>query len=115
MKRCANLFGFRPGKEEDKMNSTGKKTLGVLAGVGMALALGVGAFLLAPSIANMLLAMGIQRSMISHIFSVIVPTEAIVVIAATLLWRRKRAAVALGLLVPAVLMAAVVVVHLVTQ
>ena len=94
------------------MNETGKNTLGVLIGVVSALALGVLAFLLRNVIADALATMGIQRSMMSHILSVIVPTELIVVGAAVLLWRRKRAAVAVGLLVPALLMGAHLVVHL---
>ncbi len=97
------------------MNSTGKKTVGVLTGIGIALAFGVVMYLLRNVIADMLLAVGIQRSMMSHIFSVIVPTELIVVVAAILLWRRQRAAVAIGLLVPAVLMGAHVVVFLATR
>ena len=114
-KQWTNLLGLRPGKEENKMNSTGKKTLGVLAGVGMALALGVSAFLLRNVIADMLLAVGVPRTMWSHILSVILPTEVIVVAAAILLWRKQRAPVAIGLLVPAVLMGAHVVVFLATK
>ena len=79
------------------MNSTGKKTLGVLTGIGIALAFGVVMFLLRNVIADMLLAFGVQRSTWSHILSVILPTELIVIGAAILLWRRQRAAVAIGL------------------
>jgi hypothetical protein len=114
-KQCANLFGIRSIQEENKMNSTGKKTIGVLSGMGIALALGVVAYLLRYVIADLLQTVGIAPSMWSHIFSVILPTELIVVAAAILLWRRKRAAVAVGLLVPAVLMGAHVVVFLVRQ
>jgi hypothetical protein len=114
-KQCASLFGIRSSEEENKMNSTGKKTLGVLAGVGMALGLGVVAYLLRYAIAGMLQAVGIAPTMWSHIFSVIVPTELIVVVAAILLWRRKRGAVAVGLLVPAVVMGAHVVIFLVQR
>jgi hypothetical protein len=110
--KCTRMFGIRTSKEENKMNETGKNTLGVLIGVVSALALGVLAFLLRNVIADALATMGIQRSMMSHILSVIVPTELIVVGAAVLLWRRKRAAVAVGLLVPALLMGAHLVVHL---
>ena len=97
------------------MNSTGKKTLGVLSGMAIALALGVGAYLLRYVIANMLQAVGIAPTMWSHILSVIVPTELIVVAAAILLWRRRRAAVAVGLLVPALVMGAHVVIFLVSR
>ena len=114
-KRCMDLLGIRPVKEENKMNSTGKKTLGVLAGIGIALAFGVGMFLLRNVIADMLQAVGIQRSMWSHIFSVIVPAEEIVVVAAILLWRRRLAPVAVGLLLTGFVMAAHVVVFLVSR
>jgi len=114
-KQFGNLFGIRSVQEENKMNSTGKKTLGVLSGIGMALAFGFGAFLLRNVIADMLFAVGIPRTMWSHILSVMLPTELIVVVAAILLWRRKQAAVAVGLLVPAVLMGAHVVVILVSR
>jgi len=97
------------------MNSTGKKTLGVLTGIGIALAFGVVMFLLRNVIADMLLAFGVQRSTWSHILSVILPTELIVIGAAILLWRRQRAAVAIGLLVPAALMGAHVVVFLASR
>ena len=97
------------------MNSTGKKTLGVLSGIGIALAFGVGVYLLRNVIADMLLAVGVPRTMWSHVLSTILPTELIVVGAAILLWRRQRAAVAIGLLVPAVLMGAHVVIFLASR
>jgi hypothetical protein len=115
LKQCASLFGIRPSEEENKMNSTGKKTLGVLSGMGMALALGVGLFFLRNVIADMLLAVGIQRTMWSHILSVILPAELIVVAAAILLWRRHRAPIAVGLLLTGFVMAAHVVVSLVIR
>jgi len=115
LKQCANLLGIRPSEEGNKMNSTGKKTLGVLTGIGIALAFGVVMFLLRNVIADMLLAFGVQRSTWSHILSVILPTELIVIGAAILLWRRQRAAVAIGLLVPAALMGAHVVVFLASR
>jgi hypothetical protein len=114
-KRCISLLGIRLGEEGNKMNSTGKKTLGVLAGMGIALAFGVVVFLLKDVIANMLLAVGIQRSMWSHILTTILPVEAIVVVAAILLWRKQRAPVAIGLLVPAVGMAAHVAIFLASR
>jgi hypothetical protein len=114
-RQIANLLGIRPVQEENKMNSTGKKTLGVLSGIGIALAIGVIAFLLRNVIADALLAVGIPRTMWSHVLTVILPTEVIVVVAAILLWRRNRAPVAVGLLVPALLMGAHVVVFLVSR
>jgi hypothetical protein len=114
-RQIANFLGIRPIQEENKMNSTGKKALGVLSGIGIALAIGVGAFLLRNVIADALLAVGIPRTMWSHVLTVILPTEVIVVVAAILLWRRKRAPVAVGLMVPALVMGAHVVVFLVNR
>ena len=111
-KQCASLLGIRQSEEGNKMNSTGKKTVGVLTGIGIALAFGVCIYLLRNVIADMLLAVGVPRTMWSHVLSTILPTELIVVGAAILLWRRQRAAVAIGLLVPAVLMGTHVVIFL---
>jgi len=97
------------------MNATGKKTLGVLAGMGIALAFGVGLFFLRNVIADVLLAIGIQRSMWSHILSVILPAEIIVVVAAIVLWRKQRAPIAVGMLLTGFVMAAHVVVTVATH
>ena len=86
-----------------------------MTGIGLALGLGVAAYLLRNLIAEMLLTVGVPRTMWSHILSVILPTELIVVGAAILLWRRQRAAVAIGLIVPAVLMGAHVVIFLASR
>ena len=102
--QLGRFLGIRQTKEESKMNSTGKKTLGVLSGVGIALALGVGAFFLRDVIADMLQAVGIQRSMWSHLLSVLMPTEVVLIIAAVLLWKR-RAPVSIGILVTCAVMA----------
>jgi hypothetical protein len=103
-KQLGDWLGIRSIKEENKMNSTGKKTLGVLSGAGIAVALGVCMFFLRNVIGDMLLAMGIQKSMWSHFFSVIVPTEVVLVIVAALLWKR-RAPVSVGILVACAVMA----------
>jgi len=111
-KRFASYLGIQSNEEDSKMNATGKKTLGVLAGIGLALGFGVVAFLLRNVIADMLLAVGVPRTMWSHILSTILPVELIVIVAAIWLWRRQRAPVAIGLLVPAVGMAAHVAIFL---
>jgi hypothetical protein len=113
-KQLGNLLGIRQTKEENKMNSAGKKTLGVLSGAGIALALGVGMFFLAHPIADMLQAVGIQKSMWSHLFSVLVPTEVVLIIAAVLLWKR-RAPVSVGILVTCAVMAIHVAVTLASR
>jgi len=87
----------------------------VLAGVGLALALGVSLFFLRNVIADMLLAVGIPRTMWSHILSVIVPAEAIVVVAAILLWAQAARADSSGMLLTGFVMAAHVVVTLATH
>ena len=113
-RQVGNLLGIRQTKEESRMNSTGKKTLGVLSGVGIALALGVGAFFLRDVIADMLQAVGIQRSMWSHLLSVLLPTELVLIVAAVLLWKR-RAAVSVGILVTCAVMAIHVAVTLASR
>jgi hypothetical protein len=111
-KQVTTLIGIRTTQEENKMNETGKKTLGVLAGILMALALGVGLFFLRNVIADALLSVGIARTMWSHILSVILPAELIVVVAAILLWRKRQAPIAAGLLLTGFVMAAHVAVML---
>ena len=111
-KQCSDFFKIKQTEEGSRMNSTGKKTLGVVAGMGIALAFGVCAFFLAPSIATILQGLGIPRTMGSHLLSVLLPTEAILVVAAIVLWRRKLAPIAVGLLATAFVMAAHVAVTL---
>ena len=108
-KQCMYLLGIRSTEEGNKMNSTGKKTLGVLAGIGMALALGVILFFMRNVISNTLLAIGVPRTMWTHILTVILPAEVIVVVAAIVLWRRRLAPVAIGMLLTGFVMAAHVV------
>jgi hypothetical protein len=104
VRQIGKILGIQTNREEKTMNSTGKKTLGVLSGVGIALALGVGAFFLRNVIADILQAVGIQRSMWSHLLSVLMPTEVVLVIAAILLWKR-RAPVSIGILITCAVMA----------
>jgi hypothetical protein len=111
-RQCANLLGFQTDKEGKKMNATGKKTLGVLAGIGLALVLGISVFFLAPSIGLALESIGIHRNMWTHVLTVILPTELIAVAIAVFLWRKRQAPVAIGILATALLMAGHVVVTL---
>ena len=96
------------------MNSTGKKTLGVLSGVGIALALGVGAFFLSHPLSKMLASVGVPRTMWSHLLTVLLPTELLLVAAAIWLWRR-RTPMAVGILVTCAVMAIHVAVTLATR
>lgn len=97
------------------MNATGKKTLGVLGGIGIALALGVGAFFLSPTIARMLQSVGIPRTMGTHLLTILVPTELILAGAAIWLWRHRKAPIAVGILATGLVMAGHIVVFLVQR
>lgn len=112
-RQLTDSLRFTSTEEGQKMNSTGKKTLEVLLGMFLALALGVGGYFLRHVIADMLLAVGIPRTMWSHLLSVALPAEVILVVAAIILWRRKLAPVAVGLLVTGFVMAGHIVVSLV--
>lgn len=114
-KQLGTLPGIRQIQEENKMNSTGKKTLGVLSGIGLAVAFGVGAFFASDTIANLLTSIGIPRSMWSHLLTILLPTEIILVIVAVLLWKRRQAPIAVGILLTGFVMAAHIVVHFVTR
>jgi hypothetical protein len=109
-----SLLGIQSIEGERKMNSTGKKTLGVLSGVGIALVLGVGAFFLSHPFGKMLASMGVPRTMWSHLLTILLPTELVLVFAAIWLWRR-RTPMAIGILVTCALMAIHVAVSLASR
>ena len=111
---CAVLFGNQPN-EEGKMNATGRKTLGVLSGIGIALALGVGAFFIAPSIAKALQSVGVPRTAGMHLLTILVPTELVLAGAAIWLWRHRKAPVAVGILATGLAMAGHIVVFLIQR
>jgi hypothetical protein len=113
--RLATFLGLKKEREGTKVNSTGKKTLGVLSGIGIALALGVGAFFLSPTIARLLQSVGVPRTIWTHLLTILVPTELILVAGAIWLWRNRRAPVAVGLLATGLVMAGHIVVFLIQR
>jgi hypothetical protein len=113
--RLATFLGLRREKEGTKVNSAGKKTLGVLSGIGIALALGVGAFFLSPTIASILQSVGVPRTMWTHLLTIVLPTELILVGAAIWLWRNRKAPIAVGLLATGLVMAGHIVIFLIQR
>ncbi len=95
------------------MNDIGKKTVGMLAGVGIA------ALLVLSAIGAVLLSfrffpgLEVEHLKWTHWLTVIV-VETIFVISAVKLWR-KRAPMAVGILLSAVVLAAHVVIHVATH
>ena len=99
-----------PAPQERKMNPTAKKTLGVLSGMGLALALALAAFGLLYLTAVLFPSLGLDHAEWTHILFIIVLPEIIFIYAAIRLWR-TRLPVAAGILVTAVVLAAHVVIH----
>ncbi len=105
-------FG-KKSSEEGQMNDIGKKTVGMLAGVGIA------ALLILCATGVLLLGfrffpgLDMEHMKWTHWLAVIV-VETIFVIAAVKLWR-KRAPMAVGILLTAILLAAHVVIHVTTH
>jgi len=95
-------------KEEKRMNSTGKKALGVGVGILSALMLAGCAFAVLRIAA--LLFPGLQHSSTVYWISVVVIPELILVAATILLWRR-RGPVAAGILATALVMGLHLAVH----
>lgn len=92
------------------MNNLGKKTVGVLSGVGIAAALVVTAFGLLLMTARTFPQLGLERAEWTHILTIVVIPETIFVIAAVMLWR-KRLPMAAGILLTGLVLAVHVVVH----
>jgi hypothetical protein len=100
----------RPAPEEKSMNSTTRKTLGVLTGMGLALALALAAFGLLFLTAVLFPSLHLDRIEWTHVLFIIVLPEIIFIAAAIRLWR-TRFPVAAGILVTAVVLATHVLVH----
>jgi hypothetical protein len=106
-------FGRKSSEEERQMNEIGKKTVGLLAGVGVAALLilcAIGAVLLS---IRFFPGVGPGRIMWTH-WLAIISVETIFVIAAVKLWR-KRAPMAVGILLSGIVLAAHVVIHMATH
>lgn len=99
-----------PTPQERKMNTATQKTLGVLSGMGLALAFAlvlVGVFVLA---AQLFPSLGLMHAEWTHLLFNIVLPEIIFIIVAIRLWR-TRLPVAAGILLIGFGMAAHVVIH----
>lgn len=96
--------------EEERMNKTGNKAMGVGLGVVSALMLVGCAFALLRITAYLYPALGLDHAEWTHWLAVIVVPEAIFIAAAIALWR-KKGPVAAGILVTAIAVALHVVIH----
>lgn len=92
------------------MNSTTRKTLGVLTGMGLALALALTAFGLVFLTAVLFPSLHIDHAEWTHVLFIIVLPEIIFIAAAIRLWR-TRLPVAAGILITAAAIATHVVIH----
>jgi hypothetical protein len=99
---------------EEKMSSTGKKTVGVLSGAGLALLLAFAGMGLVEFLGFMFPAAGIQHLQWPHFLGAIVIPEIVFVVSAILLWR-KRPPVALGILLMGAAIGVHVAVHFATR
>jgi hypothetical protein len=100
-----------PTPQEKHMNSTTRKTLGVLTGMGLALALAIAAFGLLFLTAVLFPSLHIDHAEWTHLLFIIVLPEIIFVAAAIRLWR-TRLPFAAGILITAAAIATHVVIHL---
>jgi hypothetical protein len=98
-------------REEERMNSTGKKALGVASGMVLALTVALSAFGLLRLVAVLLPGVGLEHMHWTHWLGAIVIPEIIFLVSAILLWRR-RTPVAAGILLTAVGIGVHVAVHL---
>ena len=106
-----NWFKRQKGKEEAKMNNTGKKVVGVGMGALSALAL-VGCALAILRITDLLFpGIGLAQAKWAYWLAVLIVPEAIFIFAAVFLWR-KKGPVAAGILTIGLMMGLHVAVHL---
>lgn len=101
----------KKASKEERMNSTGKKALGVASGMVLALTVALSAFGLLRLIAVLFPGLGLEHMHWTHWLGAIVIPEVIFVVSAILLWRR-RTPVAAGILLTAVGIGVHVAVHL---
>lgn len=97
-------------KREERMNSTGKKTIGIVSGAVSAIMLVACAFGLLRLTDILFPSLGIANTEWTHWFSVIVIPEAIFIAAAVVLWRKRRP-IAAGVLLTAVAVGLHVAIH----
>jgi hypothetical protein len=107
-------FEKSTGREEKNMNQLGKKTVGVVSGAALALALALGAFGLLFLTAILFPSLGLDHMEWTHWLVVIVIPEIIFVVAAISLWHKRRP-VAAGILLTGFVMVVHVVFHYATH
>jgi hypothetical protein len=95
---------------EERMNSTGKKAIGVVSGAVSAIMLVACAFGLLRLTDILFPSLSIANTEWTHWFSIIVIPEAIFIAAAVVLWRKRRP-IAAGVLLTAVAIGLHVVIH----
>jgi hypothetical protein len=104
-------FGKRKRHEEEPMmKDMGKKAVGIVAGMVMAIGLGLCALGLLVLSFRLFPTWGLERAEWVHWLTVIVIPETICIIAVAALWQKRRP-VALGILLSAIAMATHVVIH----
>jgi len=109
-----NWFSNTKHPKEEKMESTGKKTVGVLSGAGLALLLAFAGMGLVQFLGFMFPDSGIEHMQWPHFLGAIVIPEIVFVISAILLWR-KRPPVAVGILLMGAAIGVHVAVHFATH
>ncbi len=107
-------FGNRTGHREEPMNNIGKRAVGVASGVVIAGALVVCAFGLLLLAAYLFPSWGLDHLEWTHWLTVIVIPEAIFIVAAVKLWR-KRGPMAVGILLSAIVLAVHFAIHVATH
>jgi hypothetical protein len=95
---------------EERMNSTGKKAIGLASGAVSALLLVLCAFGLLRLVDLLFPSLGIANTEWTHVVGIIVIPEAILIAAVVMLWR-KRAPIAVGILLTAVTIGLHAVIH----
>jgi hypothetical protein len=109
--QLAEVDSKKKVREEEQMNSSGKKALGVASGMVLALTVALSAFGLLRLVAVLLPGLGLEHMHWTHWLGAIVIPEIIFLVSAILLWRR-RTPVAAGILLTAVGIGVHVAVHL---
>jgi hypothetical protein len=107
---CVNLFKSPRSDQEKLMNPTGKRAIGFASGAISALALALIAFGLLFLTDFLFPQLGIARKEWTHLLGAIVIPEAIFIVAAVALWRRRKP-VAMGILLTAAAIGLHVVIH----
>ena len=92
------------------MNNIGKRTVGVLYGAGVALALVLIAFGLLVGTHFLFPSLGLDRAEWTHILTIVVIPEIVFVVAAVMLWRTRRP-MAAGILLIGLVLAVHVSMH----